>query len=183
MNLKICYVNHWHSSACRSITPIQAHMAFSGWSASISFLPGLSHIGLVPTLVTSPTWGRPQLQFFRNTPVCRCVLPAPLILEVEIEIIRIQALAEGLKGTLGFSLPVSSVFLFPYHSIPCLLAVSVSSDPRERKLSNPPNLLPLLCDRSCLVSAVSPRARQSPLGESCWWGRDGAGVGGVERVA
>lgn len=67
------------------------------------------------------------------------------MLEVEIEI-RIQALGEGLKETPGFfscpfSLPV------PYHSIPCLLAVSVSSHPRERKLSNPPNLLPLLFDR------------------------------------
>ena len=71
----------------------------------------------------------------------------------------------------SFSLPV------PYHSIPCLQAVSASSDLGERKLSNPPNLLPLLSDRNpacfqqrCLEAASSPWVSPAGGGGMGWVG-------------
>ena len=98
------------------------HMAFSLCASALCsnflFVHGLSHIGFVPTLMTS-TWGRPQLQFFRNTPVCRCVLPCPLNPRGRDWNHQYPGPSRGIKGNSGFLfLPFQSSCSLSLHPMP-----------------------------------------------------------------
>ena len=97
------------------------HMSFSLCSAALCsnvlFLHGLSHIGLVPILMTS-AWDRPQLQSFRNTPVCRCVWPRPLNARGG-DWSQYPGPRRGIKGNSGFLfLPFQSSCSLSLHPMP-----------------------------------------------------------------
>ena len=86
-----------------------------------------------------------------------------------------QALGQSVIG--GF------VFLFLLFQSSCSLSLHPMSSGSlsllrswwEEVVKPSQPVAPAFWSKSCLFSAALPRGCQLPLGESCWWGRDGVG--------